>query len=138
MGPAEYILTIRAQTVIFLGSCLLGIGLGVLLDGFRLLRILIPHSALAVLLEDAVYAAACAVLLQCYAVSFGSGRLELWMPFGAMLGLLLYLLTFGMLLMRSARFLRGKCASLAKKCRPAEKTSRKALDRGREMRYNKE
>lgn len=103
MPPAEYFLTVRAQTVQFLGCCVLGLVLGALLDCFRLWRVILRPHALTVVLQDALYVMLCALALQCYAVSFAGGCIELWMPLGAALGLALYLVTLGALIMRLSK-----------------------------------
>ena len=95
MAMSDYLMPVRMQTAIFLGSCVLGLLLGLAFECFRLLRVLLPHPALAVLLEDALCTAGFVLALQCYAVSFGNGRLELWTVLGAALGFVLYLLTLG-------------------------------------------
>ena len=138
MALSDYLMTVRAQTWLFLGSCVLGLGLGLLLDCFRLLRVLLPHPAAAVLMEDALYAAGCVLLVQCYAVSFGNGRTELWMILGAVLGLALYLVTAGAAFTAAARRSRDFFVKTAKKLRKSKKTSPETLDPSGEMRYNRE
>ena len=102
----EHIPTISQQTRLFLGSCLLGIPIGFLLDGFRILRSLLPHRYIAVFIEDALFVSSSIFLVLCYSATFGDSRLRIYCVIGAMLGLLLYLLTIGVLTMRITQKIR--------------------------------
>ena len=73
----------------------MGLPLGILLDGFRFLRMLWPHRGIAVFLEDMCFSATAMLLLQCYATMFARGELRLYYALGALLGLILYLMTIG-------------------------------------------
>lgn len=104
------ILTVRAQTLQFLGCCLLGLPAGLFFDAFRLLRAILPHPSAAVFAEDLLWTAGCALMLLCYITVFADGVFQVWMPVGFVLGFALYLLTVGMLtarLMHRSRLLRG-------------------------------
>ena len=92
-----FAVTVSAETRLFLLSVLLGLPLGILLDAFRLLRALIPHCWLPVLLEDALYAFTFVFLLECCAMTFAGGSVRYYYALGAAVGLLLYLMTLGVL-----------------------------------------
>ncbi len=95
MELTEQIITIEQETWLFLGSCLLGIPVGMLLDLMRLLRTILPHHAAAVFLEDAVLVIFAAVLVQCYAIMFARGALRYYDALGCCCGFLIYLCTVG-------------------------------------------
>ncbi len=117
----EHILTVQAQTWLFLGSVLLGLPLGLLLDCFRIARALIPHRAFAVFLEDALYVFVCAFCLQIYASVFAHSVLRMYCFLGALLGLLLYLCTVGTVIMRICGTLRSLLRAFF--CRIRQKAS---------------
>lgn len=106
MQIPEHIPTISQQTRLFLGSCLLGVPIGLLLDCFRVLRALLPHHTIAVFLEDTLFSCIAIFLIQCYAAMFAHGILRMYFLVGALLGLTLYLLTIGNIIMRITRKLR--------------------------------
>ena len=121
MNLPEHILTIHEQTQIFLGSVLLGLPVGLLLDVFRSLRTFIPHGRIAVFWEDTVFISLTAVMLQTYAVMFAHSIMRGYWILGMFLGFLLYLLTIGALWMR---FLRAAHRISGKiRCRIMQKTA---------------
>lgn len=95
MEMPEQFLTVHQETWLFLGSCLLGIPLGLLMDALRLLRCLLPHHAAAVFLEDMLIVCAAAVLVQCYAVMFARSELRAYDAFGCLCGFVVYYCTVG-------------------------------------------
>lgn len=95
MELSEQIFTIEQETWLFLGSCLLGIPVGMLLDLMRLLRTILPHHAAAVFLEDALLICFAAILVQCYATMFARGALRYYDALGCCCGFLIYLCTVG-------------------------------------------
>ena len=121
MDLPEHIFTIREQTRMFLGSVLLGLPAGLLLDVFRSLRTLVPHGKAAVFLEDTLFAFLTAVMLQTYSVMFVHGSLRIYCALGAFLGLLLYLLTIGALWMRFLRTLHRLTSGI--RCRIRQKST---------------
>ncbi|HAG14533.1 MAG TPA: hypothetical protein DCG49_11840 [Ruminococcus sp.] len=121
-------LTLHAETIRFLGSCLLGIPIGLLLECFRTLRACLPHHCIAVFLEDALFSFGICFLLQCYAWMFAEDVLRWYHAAGAMLGFAVWLLTVGAvwrrMLCRFRRFRRKLYIVLGgntKKNIPAEK-----------------
>jgi len=95
MELTGHVFTIAQETQLFLGSCLLGVPLGMFWDGFRLLRTLLPHHWSAVFIEDTVFAAMTALVIECYGMMTAGGAVRYYYAAGALLGLALYLLTFG-------------------------------------------
>lgn len=95
MEIPEQFFTVYQETWLFLGSCLLGIPLGLLWDAMRLLRCLLPHHAVAVFLEDMLLVFAAAVIVQCYAIVFARSVLRCYDAFGCVCGFVIYCCTVG-------------------------------------------
>ena len=123
-------LQISQEITRFAESLLLGIPAGLLLDLFRTLRAVLPHHALLVFLEDALYSFLLCVLLLGFVWLRADTMLRWQYAFGELLGLLLYLLTAGTFwgkLLRPVRRLRQKCvrflAGQMKNAKSSEKIS---------------
>lgn len=113
MELTGHIPAVSEQAALFLLSIALGLPAGILLDAMRLLRVLIPHCAAAVFLEDALYVFCLMLLHQCFTVMFMHGSLRFYPLLGTLLGLALYLLTAGTVtgrLLRQLRRLRTRCS----------------------------
>lgn len=95
MEIPEQFFTVHQETWLFLGSCLLGIPLGLLTDALRLLRCLLPHHGAVVFLEDMLIVCAGAVLVQCYATLFARSELRYYDAVGCLCGFLIYCCTVG-------------------------------------------
>ena len=109
-----YAIPVSLEARLFLGSCLLGLPIGLLLDIFRTLRALLPHPKFVVFLEDALLSLAGCVLLQLYATVFARDSLRWYFALGAALGLALYLLTIGLLWGRCLGVLRKILRGIAR------------------------
>lgn len=114
IGSDGFSLTVAQETRLFLGSCLLGLPLGILLDCLRLLRAVLPHHTVTVFIEDALFACICCILLQTYAAGFGESSLRWYYAAGALLGLLLYLLTIGAVIARALQRIRALSRRIAR------------------------
>ena len=124
-GLPDHVLTVQAETLRFLGSLLIGIPAGLLLECLRTLRALLPHPQIAVFLEDTLFAALCGGMLLSYSAVWGGGAVRWYDAAGAMLGLALWLLTLGALWRRFLRILvhiRHRAARAL--CRLLQKTGR--------------
>ncbi|MDD5947525.1 MAG: spore cortex biosynthesis protein YabQ [Oscillospiraceae bacterium] len=95
MEIPEQFFTVYQETWLFLGSCLLGLPLGILWDAMRLLRCLLPHHAVAVFLEDVLLVFAAAVAVQCYAIVFARSALRYYDALGCVCGFVIYCCTVG-------------------------------------------
>lgn len=82
---------------LFALSCLLGAGLGVWYDFFRLVRILIPHNTVLTAAEDLLFLAGCTAAFCCFTSGAVRSELHWWYALGTVLGMVLYLLTLGSL-----------------------------------------
>ncbi len=95
MEIPEQFFTVYQETWLFLGSCLLGVPLGILWDAMRLLRCLLPHHSVAVFLEDVLLVFAAAVAVQCYAIVFARSALRYYDALGCACGFAIYCCTVG-------------------------------------------
>lgn len=94
---------VNTQTTVFLQSLLLGFALGLLYDVFRVLRLAVRHSSLAIFLEDISFFAVCAVLTFLFSLSAVSGRVRVFLVIGEFLGATVYYVTLGVLVMRVSK-----------------------------------
>lgn len=77
-------------------ACLLGAGLGLLYDAFRMLRIILPHHKIVIFLEDLLFCTAAILLSFAFVISMGNGVLRGFMVFGELMGAILYFFTLGL------------------------------------------
>lgn len=105
--PETYFL-VPEQLLLFGGACLMGVPAGLLLDVFRLLRVLLPHNALAVALEDVILCVLWAFMLLGFTYAFARGEFRMYYAAGMFLGLVLYEVTLGIWLLRVLRMLKSK------------------------------
>ena len=96
-------ISIASQTWIFLGAIVLGAGLGVYYDAFRILRIAIPHAPWAVCMEDLLFFLLGGVLTACYLLVTEYGELRLFILVGETIGFILYHCTIGVVVMGAAK-----------------------------------
>lgn len=97
-----------AQTLLFLSSVALGGVFGVLYDVFRLIRISLSAKKILTAVLDIIYAALCTVIFFLYSLDFGQGAPRLYYAAGALIGLVLYLVTVGLVMGKIMRFLISK------------------------------
>ncbi len=83
------------QMLLFAGACLLGIPCGLVFDGMRLLRRLIPHHPAAVAAEDVLFPIISIILILGYTSAFALGQFRMYYVFGCILGFILYECTLG-------------------------------------------
>ena len=88
MFPAD-----GAQFSSFLTAFLLGIGLGVLYEAFRVPRLLFRISPVLVLVADTLYFFLCSVILFLFVFFTNDGQLRLFLLLSTVVGCLFYALT---------------------------------------------
>ena len=110
-------MAVETELLLFFGSLAAGLPAGILLDVFRTLRVLIPHCAVVVFIEDTVFSFLSVCAVQCYVWMFAGGTFRWHYALGAMTGLLLYLLTVGAVWMRLVRGLRRVLTAAVRKIR---------------------
>lgn len=97
--------SVTGQMLTFLISCLVGAALGLLYDLFRIFRIIVPCSRLAVLLLDILFFILCTAATFLFLLLSNSGTVRFFILEGELLGAVLYALTLGIPLIRISRVL---------------------------------
>lgn len=106
-------------------SVVLGLGIGVLYDVFRTLRIVFPPAAKknAVFAEDIIFMVISGAAVFLYAAVLCRGQVRLFCVIGTFLGFLLYLATIGSIIVGIFRSIASAFAKLfGKICKKNEKT----------------
>lgn len=96
-------MTVAEETFIFLYSCLLGCGLAVVYDLFRILRLAFPGGKVAVFIEDGLFVVIATLATFVFCVNFCNGYFRVFVAIGEILGFILYYFTLGVLVFRAAR-----------------------------------
>ncbi len=93
----ETFFTVSQQTLQFLLSVVLGAGLGVVYDIFRVLRIVFPTARKkgAVCAADIIFMIICGIAVFLFSAMFCRGQVRFFCIFGAAPGFILYMLTIG-------------------------------------------
>jgi spore cortex biosynthesis protein YabQ len=91
----ETFFKVSEQTWLFLWACVIGIGLGIVYDFFRVFRIIIKHNKTAVFFEDVFFTFIFAMTLFIYSTEKARGELRFFIFLGAFLGFILYVFTVG-------------------------------------------
>lgn len=93
-------ITIAAQTQVFLWSCVLGAGLSLFYDCFRVFRIAIRGTVILVALEDFIYFTVSAVVTYRFFIATTSGQFRIYLLIGILLGWIICHLTVGAVLLK--------------------------------------
>lgn len=113
---ADFILS---QSYSFLAFFCCGIGAAAFYDLFRIFRKLLPHSRLAVALEDILFWLVTGIAMFVLLFLFQSGRLRIFLPIAFLLGSGIWLASFSRLLLgpvcRFFLFLKEKIKILLRK-----------------------
>lgn len=91
--------SVQGQAALFLLCALLGGSMGLLYDGLRLLRRMIPHRRMLVQAEDGIYWMTVAVLVFAVLLRQNHGQIHLFLLLGIFGGMGLYGLTLSRLVM---------------------------------------
>ena len=101
---------IAGEAMLFLLSCLIGVGFGILWDGFRVLRLLGPSGEKIVFIEDGLFFFAVMSVNFLFFLSRTYGQLRVFLLIGEGLGFLIYYLTVGrvvyFVMLRASRLVR--------------------------------
>ena len=95
-------ISIAAQTMSFFMACLLGAGLGLLYDLFRILRMLFVHPAMVVAVQDILYFLISAGVTFGYLLTMVDGQIRWFVLAGEGIGWVLYYCTVGDLVLQTA------------------------------------
>lgn len=90
---------VTEQLATFGLSCLIGAGLGVFYDFFRVLRKAIPHNWVFIGVEDLVFFVAATTYSFNFMVSMLDGRIRFFIIIGELLGWVIYFFTLGVVVM---------------------------------------
>ena len=118
----ETFFTVSEQCSLFLLSVVLGLGIGVFYDVFRVLRIIFPSAAKkkAVFAEDMIFMVVSGAAVFVYAALLCRGQVRFFCVIGTFLGFLLYIVTVGSLIVG---ILRSIASAIAKFFRKFKKKS---------------
>ena len=89
--------SISQQTALFLLSVVLGAGLGVVYDCFRVFRIVFPPASkkAAVAVEDIIFWLIYGFCVFCYSAVLARGQVRFFIVAGSLIGFVLYIVTIG-------------------------------------------
>ena len=93
---------LTGEALSFLYACLLGAGMGVIYDCFRLMR-LVSGNRVVVFFEDLLFSAICTLATLIFCIGFCAGKVRLYALVGEGLGFLIYHFTVGELVIRLLR-----------------------------------
>lgn len=91
------------QTLAFLYASLLGAGLGLLYDAFRILRIAFPPGKGLIFAQDVVFFVLCALATFLFLLTTIDGVVRMFLLIGELIGAVLYHCTLGQLVMKVAQ-----------------------------------
>lgn len=95
-------ITMSQQTLIFLYSCVLGVGLSLYLDLFRVVRLVLCNTKPVTFFCDLLYFLSSTLIVYLFFVRFCSGQVRVYVLIGALLGFLICHNSVSMLFMRLA------------------------------------
>ncbi len=96
-------MALAPSTLLFFYSILTGAVLGVVYDIFRILRIACPPKKIAIIVQDVIFALICIITTLMFLQFFTNGALRFFVLIGEFLGFLLYYLTIGVIVIKTAR-----------------------------------
>ncbi len=100
-------ITLSSQSISFLISCVVGIGLGVLYDIFRISRIAVHTPTAVILFEDVLYFFICAIITFLYMLTVIEGQVRFFILIGELIGASVYYFTVGRLVMALSQAIIG-------------------------------
>lgn len=103
MNVPETFFSVKEEVFLFLFSCIAGVFIGVFYDIFRTVRIIIPHNAFFVFIEDIIFLAVYAVFLTSFASAQARGELRFYFIIGNAIGFIVYFFTVGTFIIRTFR-----------------------------------
>ncbi|MDF2566818.1 MAG: yabQ [Oscillospiraceae bacterium] len=97
--------SISEQSLIFLYSCVLGIGLGIVYDIFRIIRLAIKTGPIIIFIQDTIYFMVAAFSTFTFLLFFTDGQIRVYVLIGEFLGWILYYFTMGKLVINASKFI---------------------------------
>lgn len=98
-------ISVSEQALDFLLACLLGVGLGVLYDVFRIIRLALWHGKLIVAIQDILFWTAAAVCTFLFQLVNSDGQIRFYILLGELLGFTVYYFTVGILVFSASRLI---------------------------------
>ncbi len=87
--------TLASQLLIFGYSCILGTGLGLLYDFFRIIRMMINPRNIAVFIQDVIYFIISGIITFLFVLGFNRGEARFYILAGEGIGWIVYHITLG-------------------------------------------
>ncbi len=87
--------TLAMQLVIFGYSCVLGAGLGLLYDFFRIVRMMINPRNIAIFIQDVIYFIISGLITFLFVLGFNRGEARFYILAGEGIGWIIYHITLG-------------------------------------------
>ncbi len=138
---------VAEQTLLFFEALAVGFVLGLFMEPLRIYRMMVRPGTVAVFFQDIIYWFLCAVCSFVFILTVNSGQLRVFLVIGIVIGMTIYFLTIGTLIMKASKaitaFLRRVHRFLNRKITyPAtqayEKTKKNAMKTANKLRaYNK-
>lgn len=91
-----------SQVSVFGYSCILGIGLGVLYDLFRIFRMMINHRYIGIFIQDVIYFIISGVVTFFFVLTMNNGEARFYILAGEGIGWIVYHLTIGEVIYKSS------------------------------------
>ncbi len=98
-------ISVSEQALDFLAACLLGVGLGVLYDLFRILRLALWRGRWIVAMEDLLFWMTAAATTFLFQLVNSDGQMRFYILLGELLGFTVYYFTVGALVFRASRLI---------------------------------
>lgn len=96
-------MALAPSTLLFFYSIIAGAFLGVVYDVFRIIRIACPPKKIGIIVQDITFALICIIVTLMFLQFFTNGALRFFILVGEFVGFLLYYLTIGVIVTKTAR-----------------------------------
>lgn len=96
-------MALAPSTLLFFYSILAGAVLGVIYDVFRILHIACPPKRIGIIAQDITFALICIIVTLVFLQFFTNGALRFFVLVGEFIGFLLYYLTIGVIVIKTAK-----------------------------------
>lgn len=96
-------MALAPSTLLFFYSILAGAFLGVVYDIFRILRVAYPPKRIGIIAQDITFVLICIIVTLIFLQFFTNGAVRFFVLVGEFIGFLLYYLTIGVIVIKTAR-----------------------------------
>lgn len=94
---------VAEQTLLFLEALTVGFFLGLFMEPLRIYRMMARPGTVAVFFQDVIYWFLCAVCSFVFILTVNSGQLRIFLVIGIVIGMTVYFLTIGTLIMKASK-----------------------------------